>query len=180
MLCHKCPHSAEISRLRESCLKCLKRDEEARRGGHGKNRGIDNLSNKGRSFESIDAYPDPDMVLERRIRTATRSKGERLTPLPPDAEERLREALAGFLRLTFIDQMLLVWLLRGGTISSFARMEWMPQKVGIKRQTAAAHVERLKRDMPRLADMIQGLIDANAPSGSRKNCRRRKRRKGGE
>ena len=180
MLCHKCPHSAEIARLRESCLNCLKRDEEAQRRGRGPNRGIDNLSNKGRSVESIDAYPCPDMALERRIRPATRAEDERLTPLPPDAEERLRETLAGFLRLKFIDQMLLVWLMRGGTVSSFARMEWMPAKVGIRRQTAAAHVERLKRGMPGLADMIQGMIAANAPSGSRKNCRKRKGRKGGE
>ena len=180
MLCHKCPHSAEISRLREACLACLKRDEGAQSRGKGRNRGIDNLSNKGRCVESIDAYPDPDIVLERRIRTDTGARAERVTALPPDAEERLRDALAGFLRLKFIDQMLLVWLLRGGTVSSFARMEWMPQKVGIRRQTAAAHVERLKRDMPRLADLIQGLIAANAPSGSRKNCRRRKQRNGGE
>ena len=180
MLCHKCPHSAEIARLRESCIKCLKRDEEAHRRGRGQNRGIANLSSKGRCFESIDAYPDPDMVLERRVRTAGRSGTERLTSLPPDAEERLREVLGGFIRLKFIDQMLLVWILRGGTVSSFARMEWMPSKVGIRRQTAAAHVDRLKRGLPDLADMIQGLIAANAPSGSRKNCPKRKGRKDGK
>ena len=176
MLCHKCPHSAEISRLREACLACLKRDEGAQSRGKGRNRGIDNLSNKGRCVESIDAYPDPDIVLERRIRTDTGARAERVTALPPDAEERLRDALAGFLRLKFIDQMLLVWLLRGGTVSSFARMEWMPQKVGIRRQTAAAHVfSALPGDTARRSRTVTAILTACsvicAPA-MRKTCRR--------
>ena len=177
MLCHKCPHSAEIERLRETCLACLRRAEEAQRNGHGRNRGIDNLSNKGRRVESIDAYPDRDMPLERRIRPVAPSGGERLTSLPLEVETRLREKLAAFMRLSFLNQMLLIWILRGGTLSEFARMGWIPKK-GIRRQSVAQRVEVLKRNSPEMADMIQAMIALNAPSGSRKNARRSKRPQG--
>lgn len=167
--CYNCPHQKEIDRLREVCLGC----QSMRDCDHYPSRTV-----------SIDAMKrgDGDGILRRQgveVRHAT--SGENLTPLPPDAETRLREKLAHFQSLAFINKILLVWLMGGGGLAEFSKMEWLPkcvrQKGSMSRQAVKLHVRTLKRQMPELEKFVQSMVDMNSGNRSAENRKCQKNRK---
>lgn len=169
MLCHKCPHSAEIARLRDICMKCSDKEIECQSG-----------IGFGNSKVSLDNMVDPDAILHRdALKLPTGGEEKSLTHLPPEVEMRLRDELAAFLRLSFLNQMLLIWIMRGENLSEFSRMDWLPKgaKEGgfISRQAVCERVETLKSTMPDLVGVLEQMIALN--SGARHKTKRRGRPK---
>lgn len=157
MLCHKCPHSKEIERLTKICSECS--DKE-----------IENPSGEGRVKVSIDAMCDPSGLYdELRAKPVQEAEERRPTSLPPEVEARLREELAQFLRLSYLNQMLLVWIMRGGSLAEFGRMEWLPKGVAdrgfVTRQAMNERLATIKKTCPDIAGVIEQMVRAN--SGSR-------------
>ena len=165
MLCHKCPHSAEIARLREICMKCSDKDVESQPG-----------IGFGNSLVSIDNMVDPEPLLHKQaITPRTERDGEPLTQLPPEVEMRLRDELASFMRLSFLNQMLLIWIMRGENLSEFSRMDWLPKgaKEGgfISRQAVFERVGTLKSTMPELAGVIEQMVALNSGARHKRKVR---------
>lgn len=158
MLCHKCPHSAEIERLRGICSACVENDHEVDKP-HG-------LGGK-RVMVHLDAMKNADGVvetLEKRVDKVSRT-GEALTPLPREVEGRLLAELAAFMRLDFVNQILLVWILRGESLSEFARLG-LPsgmrvEKDGMSRQAIRKRVEVIRREMPSVEKVIGQMVRLN-------------------
>ena len=168
MLCHKCPHQREILRLQKICCACS--DKE-----------IEKPSGKGKVTVSMDAMTNVEGLVggQYKIAKTTRTASENgpTSALPPDIEMRLRDELAAFLRLSYMNQMLLVWILRGGGLSEFSRLDWIPKagrKNGfITRQAVDERVRTLKNSCPNIALVIEQMIKLN--SGSRGKTKQRQR-----
>lgn len=168
MLCHKCPHQREINRLRELCCQCVARDAE--RAKKGKSTEMDNPSGKGHTTVSLDAMQEPEGILRQSAAyDPTRVPSEPVTLLPEDVEMRLRSELASFLRLSFMNQMLLIWVMRGESLSEFSRLDWLPKgaksKGFLTRQAAGERIDTLKKNCPGIAGVIEQMIALN--SGNR-------------
>jgi hypothetical protein len=158
MLCHKCPYSAEIERLRGICSACVANDHEVDQP-HG-------LGGK-RVMVHLDAMKNADGVvetLEKRVDKVPRG-GEALTPLPREVEGRLLAELAAFMRLDFVNQILLVWILRGESLSEFARLG-LPRGVsegkdGMSKQAIRKRVEVIRGEMPSVEKVILQMVRLN-------------------
>lgn len=164
MLCHKCPHQKEIERLRTMCCSCSTRE-------------IDNPNGRNRTFVSMDAMPNPEGLVGGVYKRAdVPPSGEAATALPPEVEMRLRDELASFLRLSFLNQLLLVWIMRGESAAEFGRLDWLP-KAGrargmITRQAVNERIATLKKTCPGIAGAISQMVRLN--SGNRGRAKRGK------
>ena len=152
-LCHRCKHAQDPDRLKH-CLKCSGAD-------------IDRFPSR---TVSLDAMPRPDELVHRdRVRVAGEAKRQSISTLPPEIEMRLRDGLAGFMRLSFINQMLLIWVLRGESLADFGRMEWMPPVMKrdgfLSRQAVYNRLDTLKKAMPHMAKAIERLARLSHGSG---------------
>jgi hypothetical protein len=172
MLCHKCPHAAEIARLRDICMKCSDREIE-----HPSGIGY------GNSLVSLDAMVDAEAIINKQaVKTPTSSCDETHTKLPFEVEKRLRDELASFLSLSFLNQMLLIWILRGESLSEFSRMDWLPKEIKggngfITRQTVFERVKTLKRNMPSIATAIEQMIALNSGSRNKQKVKSSKKKR---
>lgn len=152
-LCYRCGHANEPDRLKH-CLKCSDAD-------------INRFPSK---TVSLDAMLRPDGLVHRdRVKAAGDAKRESIPLLPPAIEMRLLDGLAGFMRLSFINQMLLIWILRGESLSDFGRMEWMPEVMrrdgSLSRQAVYNRLDTLKKAVPHLASAIERLAHLSKGSG---------------
>ena len=156
MLCHKCPHQAEIDRLREICSSCSDREIEKPNG-----------SSLGTAIH-IGAMKHPDDFCNTtyHARADVRGSDEKLTPLPEEVETRILDELEAFMRLSFINQILLVWILRGESLSEFARLDWVPRSgkadENLTRQAIRCRVESIKNRCPTLAEVVQKMVRLNS------------------
>lgn len=170
MLCHKCPHQKEIDRLRKICCAC---------SGVSDKPFADHRAGNRRRIISIDAMQDAGGIVGRHYaRADVGPSGEKVTTLPTDVEMRLRDELASFMRLSFMNQLLLVWLMRGESAAEFARLDWLP-KAGrdngmLTRQAVNERITTLKRTCPGIAEAIAQMVKLN--SGNRGKEKRRKKR----
>ena len=167
-LCHSCKHANDPGRLKH-CLKCSDADI-----GRFPSRTV-----------SLDAMPRPDELVHRdRVRASGEAKAESIPNLPPDVEMRLRDGLAGFMRLSFINQMLLIWVLRGESLADFGRMEWLPSVMKrdgfLSRQAVYNRLDTLKKAMPHMAKAIERLARLSHGSGRTHKKRMLAERKSGK
>lgn len=167
MLCHKCPHQLEIDRLRGICCACSDRQIDRPPSAGGKRRLV-----------SLDAMPNPEGIVGGLYARMDVPRSDGLaTPLPADVEMRLREELEAFMRLSFLNQLLLLWVLRGGSAAEFGRLDWLPQSGRengmLTRQAVNERLKTLKKTCPGIAGVICQMVKLN--SGNRGRDRRGRR-----
>ena len=172
MLCHKCPHSAEIARLREICSHCSDAEIEHPSGiGHGN------------ALVSLDNMVDAESIIARQSLNLYKARSDEThTKLPFEVEKRLRDELASFMSLSFLNQMLLIWILRGESLSEFSRMDWLPKEAReaggfISRQAVYLRVKTLKREMPSIISMLEQMVALNSGMRNRQKVKGGKRKK---
>ena len=163
------------------CLECTKTAND------------DNPSNHGRTFVSLDskvvtgrgsasgggnaeAY---DYLMSRRapdVRPAAQASSRIADSLPEEVEEVLRRQVAEFTSLSPLDLCLVAHLLRGNSLASFARMEWMNalpfdaktgRPVSISRQAAHARYKEVCAKVPVLAALA--LSSTASAEATRRN-----------
>ena len=172
--CYNCPRTAEIERLRDICLRCKSANDCDRNGRH----------RFTPRTVSIDAMKrgDGDGILGRcAVMPRHGSADETHTQLPPEVETRLRDRLAAFQGLSFVNKILVVWLMGGGSLAEFSRMEWLPKGVKpkgtISRQAVRMHIRTLKRQMPELDGFISSMVRLNSGARGEESRTRQKNRK---
>ncbi len=170
MLCHKCPHQKEIERLQSICCSCCEKHGDKLPGAGGDRRVV-----------SLDAMVNPEGLVgglyERLDKAPPRADDDPLTTLPPDVEERLRGEIAAFLRLSFVNQILLLWVLRGESLAEFGRLDWLPaagREFGqITRQAANERVATICKTCPGIARAVRDMVKINAGNRNRSKPRER-------
>lgn len=166
MTCHRCPHNAEIARLRETCQKCRLGDACAVSGTFS----LDAMTEG--------AVDDPRMVARRAAgvrRHASFDPGEIDGPSAPETSGRLAHdafvsLLAGLSQVPYeglgdlarlvrafdgLDRRefaLVQHFLDGGTMASYARAE------GLSKQTAFARCKALFARHPHFKAVANGLL----------------------
>ena len=155
--------------LRNFCLKCTSISDD------------DNPTNRGQTMVSLDASIQDsdasvsDFLISHRIDNINASHGHSsgsVTSLPPDVEDSLRQQIASFASLSFMDVCLVAHLINGGSLASFATMNWIPslpidphtgRPSHISRQAVHSRFKAIVRKVPTLA-AISASVRRSVPS----------------
>lgn len=157
-----------------------------------------NLSNKGRSFFSIDGHAtsssdpsDSSSPLNNDAATLTLATSysqaaslspspiepprepDTVTSLPPDIEDLIRHSLASFVSLPDItDQMLVIARLCGMSLTTFATMKWIPDTLRpMSKQAVKVRWDNIVRRLP-IADALSSRPMRSFASASTPNGKR--------
>lgn len=120
MRCHRCPHNAEIARLREICLKCKLSDVVT-----SETVSLDALpsGDEAERFEGLRTKIAPGFSLAYDPNKPDGEDGtQRFAAIPPDAVEYLLTVMRTIADLELSDLMIVHGLLRGWSIMRMADM----------------------------------------------------------
>lgn len=177
MFCHKCPHSAEIDRLREICTRCKLGDACAVSGTYSLDNmtegAIDDPSMKARRAAGVKAHNELEPFFDEPPAPETPEQQARdtfitlLADLSAVQFERLRDLLAIVRAFEGLDKkefQLVQHFLNGGTMTSYAHA------FGLSKQTAHARCKALFRHKPVFKAIANGLL--GKLKGGRKPAKR--------
>lgn len=137
MNCHNCPDRSNPDRL-EKCLKCNRADDMSYHGT--------TVHLNGKEV----AAPPP-------------TQPRQVTNLPPDVEDKLREAMCSLFDLDPIELLLVQHLIRGGKLSTFAdRLVKVTNRIVRYRGSERAQAHAMKEAIGRKFPTISPVINAKA------------------
>lgn len=167
--CYNCPNTREIERLRDMCLNCPAMAD------------CDHYPSRTVSMDAMKRGDGDRCLAKRSVEFSYAPHSESHTHLPPDVETLLYEKLAAFQGLSFINKILMVWLLGGGNLAEFSKMRWLPSCVRpqgtISRQAVREHIRTLKKRIPELDLFIAKMVKLNSGSRSPETRNRQKRKR---